>query len=355
LLRKIGPVIAIGRPDEKLRALGAARFYVAHDRWKLKVEEIARESQYVVWATGVTEGLSWEISHLVENIPPTNVILWAHPHLLSITPAEREQEWGRFRTALGKLFPKPLPEKLGAAQFIYFTSDWEPRPVAPPRRVWTWFGTDGPALRAVLKAKQGKLSEAAVVYPGPREDDDFAGLIGASQQPIAWLRGVAFLIALVAMQLPNLWHDSFRFWIIGLPNVVLLAAAAVAAFRYLPSVYAPAVAALAPVIYGRFIQGASESIESYVASLALLAGLSWATRRIRPLAAALWMGSMCGLLARTFMSDLDFMQLSPDEMETLRISLLGPVFFTVAFLIALRFLPQTCENAPPPGPDHESA
>ena len=119
LLRKIGPVIAIGRPDEKLPAAGAARFYVAHDRWKLKVEEIARESQYVVWATGVTEGLSWEISHLVENIPPTNVILWAHPHLLRITPAEREQEWGRFRTPLGKLFPKPLPEKLGAAVHLF--------------------------------------------------------------------------------------------------------------------------------------------------------------------------------------------------------------------------------------------
>ena len=164
-------------------------------------------------------------------------------------------------------------------------------------------------------------------------------MVGASQQPIAWLRGVAFLIALVTMQLPNLWQVSFWFWIVGLPNVVLLAAAAVAAFRYLPSVYAPAVAALAPVIYGRFTLGASGPIESYAASLALLAGLSWATRRIRPLAAALWMGSMCGLLARTFMSDLDFMQLSPDEMEALRISLLGPVFFTVTFLIVIWFSP----------------
>jgi hypothetical protein len=33
-LRTIGPAIAIGRPEERLPALGAARFYVSHDRWQ---------------------------------------------------------------------------------------------------------------------------------------------------------------------------------------------------------------------------------------------------------------------------------------------------------------------------------
>jgi hypothetical protein len=74
VLRRDGPVIAIGRPDETLPQLGAARFYVSHDRWQAKVADVAREAQLVVWATGVTEGLRWEISHLIEKIPPEKLI-----------------------------------------------------------------------------------------------------------------------------------------------------------------------------------------------------------------------------------------------------------------------------------------
>src|SRR5205085_11213724 len=60
--RKCGPVIAIGRPDEKLPQLGAARFYVSHARWKETVAAILRVSQLVVWTTGITEGLRWNSS-----------------------------------------------------------------------------------------------------------------------------------------------------------------------------------------------------------------------------------------------------------------------------------------------------
>ena len=47
-LRPYGPTIAIGRPEEKLPALGAARFYVSHDRWKQKVSDVAAEAQFIV-------------------------------------------------------------------------------------------------------------------------------------------------------------------------------------------------------------------------------------------------------------------------------------------------------------------
>jgi hypothetical protein len=148
-MRKVGPVIAIGRPGEALPALGAARFYVSHERWKEKVADVVRVAELVVWATGVTEGLRWEISHLMESLPPEKLVLWAHPHLLRVGEAEREAEWKRFREMLGGLFPRPLPERLGSTRFFYFTPDHEPIAVGPsPFR-----NAQRSALRKLLRAK----------------------------------------------------------------------------------------------------------------------------------------------------------------------------------------------------------
>jgi hypothetical protein len=154
-LRKTGPTIAIGRPDERLPPLGAARFYVSHDRWQQKVQDVAAEAQFVVLATGTTEGLRWEVSHLVATVPPQKIILWAHPHLLRLGSQEIEAEWTKFRAALGDVFPKPLPERLGEARFLYFTEDWTPHMVAPPRLPIPWFEPNQATLRRVLAVKAG--------------------------------------------------------------------------------------------------------------------------------------------------------------------------------------------------------
>jgi hypothetical protein len=59
---------------------------------------------------------------------------------------------------LGGVFPKPLPEQLGEARFIYFEPDWTPRAVAPPRHDFNWsmrslFGGQRSALLALLAAR----------------------------------------------------------------------------------------------------------------------------------------------------------------------------------------------------------
>ena len=131
LNRYKGPVIAIGLPGEKLPGLGAARFYANHDVWHQKVADAAHVSQLVVWTTGTTEGLRWEISHLLKSVPPSKLIVWAHPQLLRAGKAEREREWSEFLAKLGGAFPKKLPEPLGKTRFIWFKDDWGPVPVAP--------------------------------------------------------------------------------------------------------------------------------------------------------------------------------------------------------------------------------
>jgi hypothetical protein len=137
LSRRRGPVIAIGLPGEKLPGLGAARFYASHEVWHQKVADAAHVAQLVIWTTGSTEGLRWEISHLLKSVPPAKLVVWAHPPLLRLDRVEREQEWAAFRASLGKAFPKQLPERLGKTRFIWFKEDWEPVPVSPR---WGFFG-----------------------------------------------------------------------------------------------------------------------------------------------------------------------------------------------------------------------
>jgi len=125
-LRKVGPVIAIGRPNEEFPPLGAARFYVDHDHWQTKVADIVKVAQLVVWVTGTTEGLRWELNHLRQSLPPGRLILWAHPHLLGLYGKAAEEEWGRFLAVLGGIFPFPLPADLGDTRFFIFHDDWQP-------------------------------------------------------------------------------------------------------------------------------------------------------------------------------------------------------------------------------------
>lgn len=145
-LARCGPVIAIGRPSEKLPSLGASRFYVSDELWQEKVADVATVARLVVWASGTTPGLQWEISHLVRELPPEKLILWAHPHLLDLDAPEREAEWAAFVDGLGQLFPKPLPKPLGKTQYFAFGPDFTPIPYAP--RLFA------PALPQILTEKK---------------------------------------------------------------------------------------------------------------------------------------------------------------------------------------------------------
>ena len=168
-LKKYGPVIAIGRPGELLPSLGAARFYVTDDQWQQKVADVANVSELVVWTTGTSEGLRWELSHLLEWVPTARLILFAHPHLLGgLTAREREQEWHTFRTTLGAMLPASLPDHLGRIRFIYFDEAGMAIPVAPLlgwryrlfRLIWH---PQTIALLALLKKKVPRVRQHASV------------------------------------------------------------------------------------------------------------------------------------------------------------------------------------------------
>ena len=128
-IAKHAPVLALGRPGESDRPLGAARFYVPHDVWEKKVAEIVPLCRLVILATGRTEGLLWEIKYLVRHVAPRRLLLWVHVHVAYATAAQRHAQWSEFLAHHGNLFPRSLPQNVERSVFIAFGDDWTPRAI----------------------------------------------------------------------------------------------------------------------------------------------------------------------------------------------------------------------------------
>jgi hypothetical protein len=63
-LRNYGPIIAIGKPGEKLPPAGASREYVANEEWQDRVKDFISEALLVVVIAGKSSGLDWEYQQL---------------------------------------------------------------------------------------------------------------------------------------------------------------------------------------------------------------------------------------------------------------------------------------------------
>lgn len=132
-LGTIGPVVALGRPGEDEPPLGAIRIYSTDESWSATIEAAVRCSRIVVWTVGHTAGLRWEIEHLIDNLPPSRLLLWTALALSGTTNREHEENWHRFLDAYGSTFPRPLPATIGNNPFVAFADDWTPIEVPSAR------------------------------------------------------------------------------------------------------------------------------------------------------------------------------------------------------------------------------
>lgn len=74
-LRSVGPMIAIGRPDEILPRLGAFRLYVDDEHWQDAVKELLSRSSHVFLAAGSTPGLKWELEQCAKLLRPDRLAI----------------------------------------------------------------------------------------------------------------------------------------------------------------------------------------------------------------------------------------------------------------------------------------
>ena len=108
-----GPMIAIGRPGERLPDLGAARAYFTDETWQAAIHHYMEIANLVVIRAGESEGLLWEIKNSIQRIDPVHFVL--------LIPFEKEA-YNRFRGLVQPIFPKPLPDHPGHAEHKITTS-----------------------------------------------------------------------------------------------------------------------------------------------------------------------------------------------------------------------------------------
>jgi len=130
---ELGPFVAIGRPDEWLPELGAARIYVSDKEWQQKVSDLMTNARLVVFRASDTPGLTWEVGRGGELLPPEKLVF--------LIPADTN--YAKFRQITEALLPGRLPEmprsKLRCGSLVglvYFDSAWRSYFVAPRH---TWF------------------------------------------------------------------------------------------------------------------------------------------------------------------------------------------------------------------------
>jgi hypothetical protein len=75
-LEQIGPVLAIGRPGEKLSTTGSARLYVTDDDWQAIAGKLMASARLVVIRAGSTPGVRWELERVRQKLPAEKVVLW---------------------------------------------------------------------------------------------------------------------------------------------------------------------------------------------------------------------------------------------------------------------------------------
>jgi hypothetical protein len=62
-----GPIIAIGKPNERIQLFGAFREFLEDSVWQDAVENYAREAKAIIVAVDETQGLSWELELIGRN------------------------------------------------------------------------------------------------------------------------------------------------------------------------------------------------------------------------------------------------------------------------------------------------
>jgi hypothetical protein len=133
ILRKLGPLVAVGRPNEKLPPTSAiAREYVADRQWQDRVVDLIGRAQLIIIRTAVSQGLTWELTQVVRLVRPDQLLIWpdrgAGVPRWQLVGKQANLRYRQFRAQFGWLFPKGLPAEIRYSVFIAFGSDWTPIP-----------------------------------------------------------------------------------------------------------------------------------------------------------------------------------------------------------------------------------
>jgi len=108
-LNRIGPVVAIGRPGERLQPLGASRDYLAGSDWQEAVTTTIAQAALVVFVLGDSENLLWEFRKTIETHGKKRTLIIVPPLTDRVALSRR---WSGFVQASADLLGAGLPREL---------------------------------------------------------------------------------------------------------------------------------------------------------------------------------------------------------------------------------------------------
>jgi hypothetical protein len=111
VVKRIGPVVAVGRPGEKLPELGASRLYLPNRVWKPRVRDLMAKARLVILRIGETPGVGWELSTAVELVDPEKFVIYFEPP--KVPPA-----------SFLEVFPGAHEKFTRKTRYLYFDRDW---------------------------------------------------------------------------------------------------------------------------------------------------------------------------------------------------------------------------------------
>jgi hypothetical protein len=89
-VRRLGRLVAVGEPGERLPYVGADRVYLPAGDWQAPVHDLIVRARMVVLAVGRSEGAMWELEECLRVLPPERLVL--------LVPME-QPEYDEFRAA----------------------------------------------------------------------------------------------------------------------------------------------------------------------------------------------------------------------------------------------------------------
>jgi hypothetical protein len=142
-LRHVAPFVALGDPTEDLPELGAGRLYADDDRWQGTVEDLTkRAGTIILYAGGGSDGLAWEVQHVVGLGQPERVVL----------VQGRSKDYDVFCKTFAHLFPRGLLDNAAATSpYLYFDADWTPRSFDRHPNIEAFRGSPGEQREQVLR------------------------------------------------------------------------------------------------------------------------------------------------------------------------------------------------------------
>jgi hypothetical protein len=125
ILKNVGPLVAAGKPSDKLQPVGAIRVYFNDDEWQENVKSLMDISKLVIIQAGHSPSLEWEIVTGVKYLKPQQ-LLFTFLSWQELEKASRQSEFKKFAAQLKLISNIELPQLDDGAFFLYFDSEWNP-------------------------------------------------------------------------------------------------------------------------------------------------------------------------------------------------------------------------------------